>query len=58
MKILTTYHWTEVRNSYGRGRGRIEGAKGVGNFIKRLTVLMNSKPWEHPETKTPIKEHT
>jgi hypothetical protein len=31
-------HWTEIRNPYGRVRGRIEGAKGGGNPIGRTSV--------------------
>jgi hypothetical protein len=29
MLIFTAYHWTEVRNPYGRVRGRDEGAEGI-----------------------------
>jgi hypothetical protein len=35
MQILTANHWTEVRDLYGRVRGRIKGAEGDGNPIGR-----------------------
>jgi hypothetical protein len=31
MQIPIAKHWTEVRDSYGRVRGRIEGPEGDGN---------------------------
>ena len=58
MQILTANHWTEVRDPYGRVRGRIEGAEGDGNPIGRPTVSTNLDPWELPETEPPTKEHT
>jgi hypothetical protein len=33
MQILTADLWTEVRDSYGRIRGRIEGTEGDDNPI-------------------------
>ena len=50
MQILTANHWTEVRDPYGRVRGRIEGTEGDGNPIGRPTVSTNLDPWELPET--------
>ena len=58
MQILTANHWTEVADSYGRVRGRTEGAEGDGNPIARPTVSTNQNPWELSETKQPTKEHT
>ena len=58
MQILIAKHWTEVRDPYGRVRGRIEGAEGDGNPIGRPTVSTNLDPWELPETEPPTKEHT
>jgi len=49
----TANHWTEVRKPYGRIRGRIEGAKGDGNTIRRTTVSTNLDFSEFPETKPP-----
>jgi hypothetical protein len=57
MQILTARHWTEVRNSYGKLRGRIEGTEGVDNPIERPTVSTNLETWEFPETELPTKEH-
>ena len=51
-------HWTEVRDPYGRGMGRIEADEGDGNPIGRTTVSTNLDPWELQETKLPTKEHT
>jgi hypothetical protein len=41
MQIFRDNHWSEVRDPYGRVRGRIEGAEGDGNLIGRPTVLTN-----------------
>ena len=57
MQILTGKHWTEVRDSYGRVRGRIEGAEGDCNPIGRTTVSTNPDPLELPETEPPTKEY-
>ena len=48
---------TEVREPYGRVRGRTEGAEGDGNPIGRI-VSTNPDSWELQETKPPTKEHT
>ena len=48
----------EVGDSYGRLRGRSEGAETVGNPIGRPLVSTNLEPWELPETKPPTKVHT
>jgi hypothetical protein len=58
MQIIISNHWTEVRESYGRFRGKIEGAKGNGNSIGRQTVSTNLDTSELPENKSPTKEHT
>ena len=57
MQILTANHWTEVKDLYGRVRGRIKGAEGDGNPIGRATVRTNPDPLELSETKPPTKEH-
>jgi hypothetical protein len=46
MQILTADHQTEVREPYGRVRGRIEGTEGDGNPIGRPTVSANTDPSE------------
>ena len=51
MDILRVNHWTEVWESYGRVRGKIEGAEGVGNSIEISKVLTNPDPWKLPEIK-------
>ena len=58
MQILTPGYWTEVRNSYGKFRGKNEGTEGDSNPIGRPTVSTNLDPWELPETEPPTKEHT
>jgi hypothetical protein len=35
MQIVTSNHWTEVKDSYRGIRGRIEGAEGEGDPIGR-----------------------
>jgi hypothetical protein len=30
MEIHTDKHWTQVRDFYGRHRGRVEGPEGMG----------------------------
>jgi hypothetical protein len=44
MQILTANHWTGVADSYGRLKGRIEGAEGDFNPIGRTTASTNSDP--------------
>jgi hypothetical protein len=34
MQTLTANLWTELRDSYGRVRGRAEGSEGNGNPIE------------------------
>jgi hypothetical protein len=51
-------HWTEVRNPYGRARGRTEGAEEDSNPMGGTTVSTNPVPSELPEPKLPTKEHT
>ena len=58
MQIFTANHWPEVEHSYGRVRGKIEGAKGNSDPIGRTTVSTNPEPWKLPETKPPTKQHT
>lgn len=41
MQILIANHWTEVRDPYGRVRGRIDREEGDGNPVGRLTVSTN-----------------
>jgi hypothetical protein len=40
----------EVRDPYGRIRGRTEEIDEEGNPIGRLTVSTSLNPWELPET--------
>jgi hypothetical protein len=56
MQIFTANHWPEVEHSYGRVRGKIEGAKGNSDPIGRTTVSTNPEPWKLPETKPPTKQ--
>jgi hypothetical protein len=58
MQILIANLWPEVRDHYGRVRGRIEGAEGDGNHIGRPTMSTKLDLWELPETETSNKEHT
>jgi hypothetical protein len=51
MQILTSHHWTEVGDPYGRVRRKIGGVEGDGNFIRRTTESTNPGLWELPETK-------
>jgi hypothetical protein len=57
MQILNN-HWTEVRDPYGRVRGRTEEAEGNGNPIGKSTMSTKLNLWELPETKAPSKDHT
>jgi hypothetical protein len=57
MQILTANHWSEVGDTYGRVRRRIEGAKGDGNPTGRPAVSNNQDPSELPEAKPSTKEH-
>jgi hypothetical protein len=56
MLILIPNHWIEVGNPYGVIRGRIEGAEGEGNTIRRLAISTNLDPWEFSETKPPTRQ--
>jgi hypothetical protein len=38
MQTLIVKHWTEVRDLYGRVRGRIEGSEGVATPLGRPIV--------------------
>jgi hypothetical protein len=58
MQILIANHCTEVGDSYGRVKGRIEGAKRDCNPRGRTTMLTNLDPSELLETKTPTKVYT
>jgi len=44
----------EVRDPYGRVRGRIEGPQGDGNPTGRSIASTNLDSWELPETEPPI----
>jgi hypothetical protein len=55
MQILLANYWFEVRDQYGRVRGRTEGAKGYCNPIER-TVSTNQDLSKLPETKPKTKE--
>jgi hypothetical protein len=46
MSILTANHWTEVEESYGRVRERIEGDAGDCNLIGRPRLSTNPDSWE------------
>ena len=48
----------EVRDLYGRVRGRIEGTEGYGNPKGRPTVSTNLDSWGFSVTELPTKEHT
>jgi hypothetical protein len=41
MQIFTAYHWTEIRNPFGRVRGRNVVAEGDCNPIGIITVSTN-----------------
>jgi hypothetical protein len=44
----------ELGESYGRGRGRIEGARGVKDTIRKPTESTNLGPWGLMETELPV----
>jgi hypothetical protein len=44
MQILRANHWTEVRDPSGRVKGRIEGAEGDGNPIRRQQSQLTLTP--------------
>jgi hypothetical protein len=48
----------EVRDSYGRVGGRIEGPEGDRNSTGRPTKSTHLDPWELSDTEPPTKEHT
>jgi hypothetical protein len=48
----------EVRDPYGRVRGRIEDPEGDSNPTRRPTVSTNLDLWELPETEPPTKKNT
>ena len=56
--VLAASNSTEVSNTYGRVKGKTEGAERDDNHIRNLTVSTNLNPWELPGTKSPTKEHT
>jgi hypothetical protein len=58
MQIPTDKHWTEVRDSFERVRGKIEGSQGDGNPTGRPTVSPYLDLWELPGTEPPTKWHT
>jgi hypothetical protein len=58
IQLSTDKHWMEVRNPYGRVRGRIEGPQRDDTSTGRPTLTTNLEPWECPETEPPTKEHT
>jgi hypothetical protein len=58
MQISTAKHLIEVRDPYGRVRGRIEGTEGDGNPIGRPIVSTNLNTGELPETRPLTNEHT
>jgi hypothetical protein len=43
----------EVRNTYGKIKGRIKGIEGYGNLTGRSTVSTNLDPRELSETESP-----
>jgi hypothetical protein len=51
MQIITANHCTEVRDCYGRVRGRSEGVEGDCTSTGRTTISTNPVPSELPETK-------
>jgi hypothetical protein len=53
MQIPIRKYWTEVRNSCGRGRGRIEDPQGDSDLIGRPMVSTNLESWEYSETELP-----
>lgn len=44
MEIPSDKYWSEVRNPYGRARGKIEGPGGDGNPTGRPSVSTNLDP--------------
>jgi hypothetical protein len=56
MQISTAKHWTEVRDSYEKVRGRIEVPEGHVNPTGGPTTHLDF--WEFSETEPPTEEHT
>jgi hypothetical protein len=48
----------ELRGSYGRVGGIIEGPEGDRNVTGKPTESNNLNPWVLTETEPPTKEHT
>jgi hypothetical protein len=55
MQILIANRWAEINDSYGRVRGRTDGAC---NPIEITTVSTKPDSSEIPDTKPPTKEYT
>jgi hypothetical protein len=55
MQILITNLWTEVGDPCGKIRGRIEGAEGEGDPIRRPAVSTNPDLWHIPEFELPTR---
>jgi len=53
MYKLTVNHWTKLRDSHGRIRGRTEGAEGDGNTVGRTIVSITRSSLEFTGTKPP-----
>jgi hypothetical protein len=58
LQIPTDKHWTEVRDSCGRVRGRTEDPQGNGKDTGRPKVSTNLESLELLETESPTKDHT
>jgi hypothetical protein len=55
MHIQIANHWTEVRDPYGRVRGRSEGIEVDGNPIGRQILSTTPVTWVLPESKPSTK---
>jgi hypothetical protein len=56
MQRSTVKHYTELGESFGRRGGRIVGAKGVKDTIRKPTETTNLGPWELLGTELTIRE--
>ena len=57
MQMSTDKLWMEIRDHYGRVRGKIDGPQRDRTYPRgRPTESTNLDPWKLPETEPPTKE--
>jgi hypothetical protein len=58
MQKAIAKHWMNLRDSYGRVGGKIEGPGGDRNSTERPTESTNLEMVEHSETEPPTNENS